>query len=197
MNINGKYLIIRHSIREPIIDAKDSYRQKLTTEGILLANKLGSVLALHSDSFIFFHSPVPRCEQTALAINEGILSNKKQVLSINPMENLAGFFYRNWEYCAELMNKQEFTSKWFDNEIPQESIIPISETAKIMLNSILLNNYENITKIFITHDFNIFCLKSLFRKLYEEVTIPNYLEGIVLTENVNDFWVFEQKHFKF
>ena len=45
MDIHGKYLIIRHSIREPITDAKDSYSQLLTPEGIELAKTLGKTVS--------------------------------------------------------------------------------------------------------------------------------------------------------
>ena len=113
MDMHGKYLIIRHSIREPITDAKDSYRQLLTPEGIELAKTLGKTLSLYSDTFTFFHSPVPRCKQTATSIKDGIEINAKQTVDIKPFDPLKGFFYRNWEYCAELMNTQEFTKKWF------------------------------------------------------------------------------------
>jgi len=125
MDIHDKYIIIRHSIREPITDAKDSYRQRLTDEGIVLAQHLGKTLSLHSDNFTFYHSPVPRCEQTATSIRDGIATNSKQTLDIKPFEPLAGFFYRNWDYCADLMNKNEFTRKWFANEIPTDCIMPI------------------------------------------------------------------------
>jgi broad specificity phosphatase PhoE len=195
MNIDNKYLIIRHSIREPITDAKDSYRQQLTEEGILLAQHLGKTLSLHSDSFTFFHSPVPRCKQTAISISEGIVANSKQVFEVRSFEALAGFFYRNWEYCAELMNRQEFTKKWLADEIPTDCIMPIKEAATLMLNEITSHNPDNVTKVFITHDFNVFCLKSLFFKTDEEMEVPTYLEGLVVSANKRDFQIFKQEHF--
>lgn len=195
MDIDKKYLILRHSIREPITDAKDSYRQRLTDEGILLAHHLGKTLSYHSDNFTFFHSPVPRCEQTATSISEGILTNKKQTIEIKPFEPLAGFFYRNWDYCAELMNKQEFTNKWFANEIPTDCIMPIKEAANKMFNEITSHNNDNVTNIFITHDFNVFCLKSLFFDRYEEMEVPTYLEGIIVSGDRKHFRTFKQEHF--
>ena len=181
MDIHGKYLIIRHSIREPITDAKDSYRQLLTPEGIELAKTLGKTVSLCSDTFSFFHSPVPRCEQTATSIKDGIEINAKQTVDIKPFDPLKGFFYRNWDYCAELMNTQEFTKKWFANEIPSEFIMPIREAGEMMLNEITSIKDDNTTKIFITHDWNIFCLRSLFFNSYEEMEVPTYLEGILVS----------------
>lgn len=195
MDIQGQFIIIRHSIREPITDAKDSYRQRLTDEGIELANHLGKTLSLHSDDFTFFHSPVPRCEQTATSIRDGITTNSKRILDIRPFEPLAGFFYRNWDYCAELMNRQEFTKKWFANEIPPDCIIPIKEAGNFMLNEITRHNDASVTKIFITHDWNVFCLKSLFFQTYEEMEVPTYLEGIVVSGDKQNFRTFKQEHF--
>lgn len=195
MDIHDKYIIIRHSIREPITDAKDSYRQRLTDEGIVLAQHLGKTLSLHSDNFTFYHSPVPRCEQTATSIRDGIATNSKQTLDIKPFEPLAGFFYRNWDYCADLMNKNEFTRKWFANEIPTDCIMPMKEAADFMLTGITSNNHDRVTKIFITHDFNVFCLKSLFFNTYEEMEVPTYLEGIVVSGDRNNFRTFKQEHF--
>ena len=195
MNIIGKYLVIRHSIREPILDAKDSYRQLLTEEGIKLAKELGKVISQYSDRFTFFHSPVPRCEQTAIYIRDGIDTNAKLTIDIKPFEPLKGFFYRNWEFCAELMNKQEFTSKWFANEIPPEFIMPIKEAGEFMLNEIVRFKDDNSTKIFITHDWNVFCLKSLFFNTYEEVEVPTYLEGLVVSGDMKLNQIFKQEHF--
>lgn len=195
MDIQGQFIIIRHSIREPITDAKDSYRQRLTDEGVELAKHLGKTLSLHSDDFTFFHSPVPRCEQTATSIRDGITTNSKRTLDIRPFEPLAGFFYRNWDYCAELMNRQEFTKKWFANEIPTDCIMPIKEAGNFMLNEITSHNHDSVTKIFITHDWNVFCLKSLFFQTYEEMEVPTYLEGIVVSGDKQNFRTFKQEHF--
>ena len=195
MDIHGQYIILRHSIREPITDAKDSYRQRLTDEGIILAQHLGRTFSQHSDNFTFFHSPVPRCEETATSIKQGLASNGKQTLDIRPFEPLAGFFYRNWEHCAELMNRQEFTKRWFADEIPTDCIMPIREAATIMLNEITNHVHDNVTKVFITHDFNVFCLKSLFFNTYEEMEVPTYLEGLIVSDNKKDFRTFKQEHF--
>ena len=196
MDIKGQFIILRHSIREPIKDAKDSYRQRLTDEGVELAKHLGKILSLHSDDFTFFHSPFPRCEQTATSIRDGIATNNKRTIDIRPFEPLAGFFYRNWDYCAALMNKQEFTKKWFANKIPAACIMPIKEAGNFMLNEITNHNHDPVTKIFITHDWNVFCLKSLFFQTYEEMEVPAYLEGIIVSGDKQNFRTFKQEHFK-
>ena len=121
--------------------------------------------------------------------------NAKKTVDIKPFDPLKGFFYRNWDYCAELMNTQEFTKKWFANEIPSEFIMPIREAGEMMLNEITSIKDDNTTKIFITHDWNIFCLRSLFFNSYEEMEVPTYLEGILVSGDKKLLQTFKQEHF--
>jgi len=183
MDIQNKNLIIRHSIREPIKDAKDSMWQLLTEEGKELARTLGKKLAQHSPAFSIYHSPVERCRQTAECIKQGIISGFSQKVEINELDALKGFFYLNWDYCTNLMNNQVFTQKWFHDEIPDTYIIPIEHAAEIMMDEIISNHKPGTTNIFITHDWNIFCLKSLYYDRYDQMEVPGYLEGIIVDNN--------------
>ncbi len=198
MDINGNYLILRHSTRSSIRNLNGSSDIPLTEEGIELAKHLGKVLSQYSTRFTFFHSRVFRCEQTANYMKEGIESNGKQVLDVKYFKPLGGFFNLNRDVCREIRNKNkyEFTRNWYDNKIRTDVIMPISDAANFMRTEILKQNNESTTKIFITHDWNLFCLKSLFLKTYEETTIPKFLEGIVINKDKKNFWIFEQKHFE-
>jgi len=195
MKIKDNIIVIRHSIREPITDARDSYRQKITKEGIKLANILGQKIANNSNNFAFFHSPVPRCKETAIAIIKGIETNKTIENNVKQLDALDGFFYKNWEYCANLMNKQHFTKKWFKNEIPEKYIMPIELAAKKMLSEISNNSKENFLNIFITHDWNLFCLKSLYYKEYREIKVPQYLEGISISKNLQSIQIIKKEDY--
>jgi hypothetical protein len=64
-----------------------------------------------------------------------------------------------------------------------------------MFNEITNTNHENTTKVFITHDWNLFCLQSLFKKSVAEMEIPNYLEGIIISSDKKTFNPFKQAHF--
>jgi len=185
--IDKQNIIIRHSIREQIIDAQDSQRQVLTKDGVILAQQLGKKIALHSNNFSIFHSPVLRCKQTAIEINNGILYRSKKVYAIEQMDLLGGFFFINWDYCSKLINQQCFLEKWFAGVISTEYIIPIKDAANMMLNNIISRQNNNLTNIFITHDFNIFCLRSLYSKTFEDIEYPDYLDGIIISNDKGYF----------
>jgi broad specificity phosphatase PhoE len=187
LKIDRQNLIIRHSIREQITDPKDSQRQELTEEGILLAQQFGKKIALYSDKFSLFHSPVIRCEQTAIEISKGINSCSKNVYKIEPMELLKGFFFINLDYCSELIKQQIFLREWFAGEISSDYIIPIKNAANEMLNEIISQQYNDVTKIFITHDFNIFSLRSLYSKTFEDIEYPDYLDGLIISNDMSYF----------
>ena len=197
MDIEGKYIIIRHSTRDSIRNVADSNNMPLTAEGIELAKHLGQNLSKYSDKFTFFHSKIRRCEETAIYMREGIQSNMKEVIEIKPFKPLGGFFNVNRDACREIRNKNkhEFTRNWFENKIPSDIIMPIKDAANFMLTEILKQNDDSVTKVFVTHDWNLFCLKSLFIEPYEEISIPKFLEGIVVSKDKKIFWTFEQKHF--
>jgi len=186
LKIDKQNLIIRHSIREHITDAQDSQRQELTKEGVVLAQQLGKQLALYSDGFSLFHSPILRCKQTAVEIGNGILSCSKNVNKIEQMDLLVGFFVINWDYCAKLMNQQCFLNKWFADEISTEYIMPIKDAANTMLNNII-NQQNNLTNIYVTHDFNIFSLRALHSKAFEDVEYPDYLDGLIISNDMSYF----------
>jgi hypothetical protein len=181
-------IVIRHSIREPIMNAQDSQRQKLTKEGVLLAQRLGKQIALYADNFAIFHSPVFRCEQTAIEIVNGIYAYSKNIYTtIESMNLLGGFYFHNWDYCSKLIDKKCFLEKWFANEIPVKYILPIKDTAYAMLNKIVDKEHSNVTRLFITHDFNIFCIRSLYSKVFKDIEYPDYLDGLIISNDMNYF----------
>lgn len=198
MDIHNHHIVIRHSIREKITDVNDSYRQLLTPEGIELAKQLGKVFSLHSDNFTFYYSPVPRCEQTAFSIKEGIESQNKKVSNVVSFEPLGGFFNRNFKSIADLCHQSghhQYLQMWYENKVSPDIVMPCSEAANFMFNEITNTNHENITKVFITHDWNLFCLQSLFKKSVKEMEVPNYLEGIIISKDKLKFTPFKQENF--
>ena len=198
MNIDKNYLVIRHSIREEITDVNDSYRQLLTKEGTKLARKLGKFLSEYSSTFSLYYSPIPRCEETALFIKKGIESKNKKVVNISSFEHLGGFFNRDFKAIAELCNQGghlEYLKNWFENKIDPKIVMPYSEAANLMFKKITDINLDHATKIFITHDWTLFCLKSLFIKTFEKIEIPNYLEGLIINIDKKKFSLFKQEYF--
>jgi hypothetical protein len=100
---------------------------------------------------------------------------------------LAGFFFINWDYCSKLVNQQCFLEKWFAGEISTDHIIPIKDAANKMFNNIVSQQNKYVTNIFITHDFNIFCLRSLYSKMFKDIEYPDYLDGLIISNDMKYF----------
>lgn len=197
MNITNYSIVIRHSIREPIFDVHDSFRQMLTIEGCELANKLGRELGLFSKTFSIYHSPFPRCLQTANEIKKGIEYHNIKVEKIQEFEPLGIFYNVNFKSNADLFNKignEKYLQMWLNNNLPRDLVIPIKTSAEYMLSEIS-NLSNNNTNIFITHDWNIFCLQSLFFDSFNEMKIPDYLEGVYFYGQNNEIHFFNMNYF--
>jgi hypothetical protein len=64
-------LVMRHSVRFPIVNPADTYRVTLTEEGVRLAEELGGLLGERFRPGRLRSSPVGRCRATAEAIARG------------------------------------------------------------------------------------------------------------------------------
>ena len=113
-------------------------------------------------------------------------------------EPLGGFFNRDFKIIADLCHQtghEKYLQDWYGNKVSPEIVMPCSEAANFMFSEITNANHENTTKVFITHDWNLFCLQSLFKKSVAEMEIPNYLEGIIISSDKKTFNPFKQAHF--
>lgn len=70
-------LIVRHSIRVPILTISEVYFARLTPEGISLAEQFGAELTHWRTIGRLFSSPVSRCVDTAIAIRKGARLEEK------------------------------------------------------------------------------------------------------------------------
>ena len=186
MNTAYCSMVIRHSIREPIFDVHDSYRQELTKEGFELANKFGRGIGDCSENFSIYYSQFPRCKQTAEEIKIGIEVRNKKVGLIQEFKPLGIFYNVDFKSNADLFNRvgnEKYLSMWFNNELSVNLVMPIKNAAQYMFTEITNLKDRNRTNIFITHDWNIFCLQSLFFNSFYEMRIPDYLEGIYFYGN--------------
>lgn len=198
MNLTNYSIVIRHSIREPIFDVHDSYRQLLTKEGCELANKLGRDFGLFSSTFSIYHSPFPRCKQTANEIKDGIEYQNTKVVKIQEFAPLGIFYNVNFKSNADLFNKignEKYLQMWLNNNLSEDLVIPIKNAAQYMLNEITSLKNNSSTNIFITHDWNIFCLQSLFFNSFQEMKIPDYLDGVYFFGQSNEIHFFNKDYF--
>lgn len=176
-------LMIRHAERYPIGKMINALEVELTPRGKTDAHKLGHMLARFCPVNIF-HSPVPRCKQTADSIFEGIHSIDTRAMVSGYLLELGGpYITGDWNSIATSIEEQgqtQFIRRWFDNKLPSSLIMSLPEAARMQL-KILVNQLTSTTvsSINITHDWNIMILREYYFKLrHEDIGDPDYLDGI-------------------
>ncbi|MBP7734837.1 MAG: histidine phosphatase family protein [Spirochaetes bacterium] len=176
-------IMVRHAERHPINKMANALDLLLTSKGKEDAYNLGQSLARYSPIAIY-HSPVPRCKETADCIREGI-SNAKQVATLEGfIFDLGGPYITGiWESVVraiEEIGQTKFIRKWFDNELPADLIMSLPEAARIQL-SILVNqlNSQRHSTVNVTHDWNIMIMREYYFNLrHEDIGDPGYLDGL-------------------
>lgn len=176
-------IMVRHAERYPINNMVNALELLLTSQGKQDAYMLGKSLARYSPLAIY-HSPVPRCQETADSIREGIISVNQPATMEGYLLDLGGpYITGNWEAIVsniEQMGHANFIRKWFDNELPESLIMSLPEAAqnqlKILVNQLRSNRHSTIN---ITHDWNIMIMREYFFKLrHEDIGDPDYLDGV-------------------
>ena len=182
--VTGKLaIIIRHAERDPIEFMANALEARLTDNGKADAFQLGRSLARYNPVNIY-HSPVPRCLQTAESILEGIVSCNEPATIVGYLLELGGpYITSTWDAVVNSIEKfghSAFIRKWFDNELPSNLIMPLPDAAHMQL-GILVNQLQsgNYSSINITHDWNIMILREYFFNLrHEDIGDPDYLDGV-------------------
>jgi hypothetical protein len=176
-------LMIRHAERHPIEQMINALEVQLTERGIKDSYKLGEMLARFCPINIY-HSPVPRCRQTAVNILDGIQSQDDRAILSGYLLELGGpYITGDWGAVVASIEKQgqtRFLRRWFDNELPSTLIMSLPEAAHIQL-QILANQLAStdVSSINITHDWNIMILREFYFNLKHEVIgDPDFLDGL-------------------
>ena len=176
-------IMIRHAERDPIEIMANALEARLTNNGKSDAYKLGQRLARYNPINIY-HSPVPRCRQTAESIFEGIVSCNESATIVGHLLELGGpYITSTWDSVVksiEELGHSMFIRKWFDNELPSNLIMSLPEAAHIQLN-ILINQLRSghSSSINITHDWNIMIVREYYFNLrHEDIGDPDYLDGV-------------------
>lgn len=155
---------------------------RLTEKGKTDAYTLGRNLTPFSPIDLF-HSPVPRCLETAQSLHQGIVGASKDAVLIGPLHELGGpYIIGNWMDVAGLVKVHGqllFLRKWFNNELPKDLIMPLPDAAELHLR--LIHNQLNTGRsvINITHDWNIMALREYYFNLrHEDIGEPGFLDGL-------------------
>jgi hypothetical protein len=182
-------LLIRHSNRYPIPKGvKEHQDVPLTTQGRKLAFQFGKKLP-RSYSIRLFHSPIPRCKETAEYLMKGFQNNygsaklmgEKDFLYINLIDQ------REIVRILERIGHHNFGYSWLKGKLDQGIIEPPQKVASKIIKSIftlMKNGIQNSIDIHITHDLNILSVREVISPIQNEnFDWPEYLDGIIVTQN--------------
>lgn len=180
-------VVIRHSVREIITDARQSLYQLLTPVGKELARNFGTKLP-KTKPIRLYHSHVERCKETAECIRE---SFKGQVHSLSCHDLLTGFYVFDPEPILGDVNECgnfQFISNWFKGLYSETHIMNPYTARQKMLNAFKHNYNENYLDIYISHDWNIALLSSIYYDINKHnYPWPGFMHGILLEHNENQF----------
>jgi phosphohistidine phosphatase SixA len=175
--------MIRHAERHPIDRMINALEIQLTEKGKKDSYQLGEMLAPFCPINIY-HSPVPRCKQTADNIYDGIISVKMPATVSGYLLDLGGpYITGDWTAISASIETQghtQFIRKWFNGELPPSLIMSLPDAALIQL-KILINQLTSsrISSLNITHDWNIMIVREYYFKLkHEEIGDPGFLDGL-------------------
>ena len=183
--IDRVILLIRHAERYPIDDMKDALQIRLTEKGHTDSKNLGMNLAPFGP-FSVYHSPVPRCMETALMISRGLSSEGTESTLKGQLMELGGPYVKgDW---LELIRRTRsegpaiFLRQWFDTNQHDDIMVSLEEAALFSI-SFLKDQLKNskISVINVSHDWNLIILREYFFNLrHEDVGMPDFLDGIAL-----------------
>ena len=183
-NAGKTAIMVRHAERDPIEKMADALVPTLTAKGKSDSFEMGRSLTQHGP-YNIFHSPVPRCRETAEYILEGIAQSNFNSTIVGSLLELGGpYITGNWDGIVATIEKlghSIFIRRWFDNELPPDLIMPLPEAARIQ-SGILVGQLRasSLSSIHITHDWNIMIMREYYFHLrHEDIGDPDYLDGVL------------------
>jgi len=187
----GVILLLRHSVREPIRHMADAMTAPLTDEGRALARELGRRLGGARPGGArparFYHSPVPRCIDTARRMVEGIAERGGRSETLGTREYLAAPYMRDPARAMGLfveLGGVGFARSWCRGELEEAVIQDHRDAGRALLNDLLdehQGSEPGTLDIHVTHDLTVAALLSLVYPVGDpDFPWPDYLDGAVL-----------------
>jgi broad specificity phosphatase PhoE len=161
-------LVVRHSVRYPILKADDVPSAPLTPEGIRVAEEFGAVLAKNYRLDGLESSEIGRCVETAAAIGRG--ARRQGDVRLEPR-----FTYT---YTDDLWHTRR--EHLFAHALPDEVVDVMDYLTQFPTRQHGLN-------IFVTHDSVLGVLAGyLFRNFVDGDSWPEFLEGMAVWRQNGD-----------
>ena len=180
-------LLLRHAERAAVTDLRSAAQVMLTEQGRADARSLGRLLGRRYGRASLYHSPIPRCRQTAEALADGAIEARGGARVEGPLEWL-GFELTggdpNWlNEQISAAGHEGFLRLWFDGRYPLDAIAPIARAASFQMRHILrqLEDSPSPVTVDVTHDWNLMLLREHYLGLrHEDVGVTPYLDSIAL-----------------
>lgn len=157
-------MILRHSIRYPILDGEDVYQARLTPEGEALAEEFGRYLKTLRRPGRLMSTPVNRCMETAARIARGAGWPD----AVTPEERISYPFIEDaWLRHTELL---------------AQGSMPAQVLSAVCLAVDAPDDEAGRIDLLVTHDTNlVFLTRFLLGARYDQPgSWPNFLEGLLI-----------------
>jgi len=178
-------LLIRHAERYPIEDMKDALQIRLTEKGHADSKNLGINLAPFGP-FSVYHSPVPRCMETAQMIFQGLsLDDTESSLNGDLLELGGPYVKGDWLELVRRTRSEgpsNFIRQWFDTSQHDDIMVSLKEAALFSISFLKEQLIKSKTSVInVSHDWNLMILREYFFDLrHEDVGMPDFLDGVAL-----------------
>jgi broad specificity phosphatase PhoE len=182
-------LLVRHAERSAVIRNRTHATAMLTEQGHADSRALGRVLARRFGAPVLWHSPVPRCRQTAEGLALGAAAAGCRVAVRGPLDWLGGDHiggHPEWIDAQVAVDGPEgFLRRWFDGRFTAGQITPIADAASYQLRHALaqLEGLSTPVAVDVTHDWNLMLMRELFLGLrHEDVGLIPFLDMVALLQ---------------
>jgi len=193
--------IMRHAARYPIVDSAQPTLAEITPEGAATAEAMGQCLSGFTHVRLF-HSPVKRCQQTAICLARGLKSAGITVEHIGPENALGVDYILDLKEAGRLteLHGDHFVRLWIKQQI-SDSVVraakSIVEEKMAYLTTKLTepNQGGRRLDLHVTHDWNILIMRELLLNLrHEEMGWLTFLDGLAFTQNANRLEAVYREH---
>lgn len=180
-------LLIRHAERAAVTDLRTHAAVLLTAQGRADAFALGRMLGRRYGSAALWHSPIPRCGQTAESLARGAFAAGGAAQVEGPLEWLGTEpvggdpAWLNAQVASQ--GNSGFLRLWFDGRYSPGQIAPLERVASAQMRAVLaqLESSPSPVVIDVTHDWNLMLMREHYLGLrHEDVDVPAYLDSVAV-----------------
>lgn len=201
-------VMVRHAARDPIRSADEGWNARLTAVGHEAARELGADLAEIAGSrpIQMFSSPIPRCQQTAERVREGLTSKAVATRSPTVVDALAGPYLHDANAVMAIalrLGDQTFVRQWFDGKLDHTVLLPATDAARGQLEVLASaldgahDDHRNTLHLHFSHDWNILLIREHFVGItHEDAEMPGFMDGVAVWRQGEELAVAYRAHVK-